>query len=77
MAPSAAHGSAEDQRAGGAGAEDGLQAESGYVILLFPVPVSMHSKVYPRLINSATGKAWRQSALGLWSLLPNVSSQLL
>lgn len=75
------HGNAEDEESSGAGAAavvDGPQAESGYVILLFPaVLVSVHSKVYPCLINSTTGKAWRPSALGLWSLLPNASSQLL
>ena len=74
------HGNAEDEESGGAGstrqAEDGLRAESGYVILLFPV-ATMHSKVYPCLINSTMGKTWRQSVLGLWSLLPNTSSQLL
>jgi len=76
----AACGNAEDGDSGGAGAvqqvEGGLQAESGHVILLFPV-VSVRSKVYPCLINSVTGKAWRPSALGLCSLLLRTSSEVL
>lgn len=47
----------------------------GYMSRLLPV-VSMHSEVCSCLINSMTGK-FGESAVGLWGLLCNASSQLL